>query len=488
MSLRIYNTLTRQKEDFVPTQEGKVGMYVCGVTVYDYCHVGHARAAVVFDTIYRYLQYLGYEVTYVRNFTDIDDKIIERAQKENIPWTQVTKKYIQAFNEDIGCLNAATPSKEPKATSHIEDMTAMIAKLVENGKAYERDGDVYYSIKTFEPYGRLSGKNIDELVAGARVNVDERKQNPLDFALWKKSKPGEPAWKSPWGEGRPGWHIECSAMGRKFLGEQFDIHGGGKDLVFPHHENEIAQSQGTSGKPPVKYWMHNGFVNIDQEKMSKSLNNFFSLRDIYKNYLPEVLRFFLLTVHYRSPIDFSQQSLKEAEKVLGRFYEFLSANHKTAKTAGGWGSLTQEANSAQKNEQPFIIKFKTAMDDDFNSALALAHMNDELRDLNKTLNSIATSRDEQKWQAFYLAFRDWKQAGETLGLFSMQPDEFKNAVQRKKIEELDLNVEKVEALIEDRNNARAAKDWEKADACREELSKMDITLEDTTQGTTWKVK
>ncbi|MFQ5672470.1 MAG: cysteine--tRNA ligase [Nitrospinales bacterium] len=482
MALRVYNTLTGQKEAFVPIREGKVGMYVCGVTVYDYCHVGHARAAVVFDTIYRYLQYLGFEVTYVRNFTDIDDKIINRAKEENLPWTEVTAKYIRAFEEDIGCLNVSAPTREPKATSHIGDMIAMIDRLVTNGNAYELDGDVYFSIKTFAPYGRLSGKNIEELMAGARVEVDERKRDPLDFALWKKSKPGEPSWDSPWGPGRPGWHIECSAMGRTFLGEQFDIHGGGKDLVFPHHENEIAQSQGSSGEPPVRYWIHNGFVNIDQEKMSKSLGNFFTLRDIYKRYLPEVLRLFLLTVHYRSPINFSYQNLDEAEKVLTRFYELFSVEEK-APAEPDEGEIDDIIKT-----RPFMKKFAAAMNDDFNSALALAHMNDELRRLNKILGEIMEPRDKGPGNEFSIDLYALKKAGQILGLFFMQPDVFKQESQKIKINELNLDVEKIEALIADRNNARSAKDWKKADACREALSKMDVMLEDTDQGTIWKVK
>lgn len=457
-------------------------MYVCGVTVYDYCHVGHARAAVVFDTIYRYLKYLGFNVTYVRNFTDIDDKIISRANEENVPWTEVTAKYTQAFYEDMGSLNVEPPTAEPKATDHIDDMIDMISALIETGKAYELEGDVYYSIKAFEGYGRLSGKNTDDLRAGARVEVDERKWDPLDFALWKKSKPGEPSWNSPWGAGRPGWHIECSAMSRKFLGAQFDIHGGGKDLVFPHHENEIAQSQGTSGCPPATYWVHNGFVNIDQEKMSKSLGNFFTLRDINKRYLPEVLRFFLLTTHYRSPIDFSYQNLDEAEKVLTRFYEFFSA---AREIRGG----AETAASFEIRERPLMKKLTAAMDDDFNSALALAHMNDALRELNKTLAGLDGGiRGENQWREFDLNLAALKEAGKALGLFFMDPDDFKKRIRQKKIETLNLDVKQIEALIANRNAARAEKDWGKADACREALKKMDVLLEDTAKGTIWKVK
>ena len=311
MTLKIFNTLSGKKEEFTPIRENAVGMYVCGVTVYDYCHVGHGRAGVVFDTIFRYLKYRGFDVNYVRNFTDIDDKIINRANEQNVPWQEVTEKFIDAFYEDMGKLHIQSPTEEPKATDHIPEMLAMISALIERGKAYESDGDVFYSVTSFADYGQLSGKNIDDLQSGARVEVNEQKRDALDFALWKKSKPGEPSWDSPWGAGRPGWHIECSAMGRKYLGDTFDIHGGGKDLVFPHHENEIAQSCGVTGCTPVRFWVHNGFVNIDKEKMSKSLGNFFTLRDIYKKYHPETLRLFLISSHYRSPIDFSEKNLDE---------------------------------------------------------------------------------------------------------------------------------------------------------------------------------
>ena len=320
MSLLIFNTLTRKKEPFVPLKANQISMYVCGVTVYDYCHVGHARAAIVFDTFYRYFQRLGYEVRFVRNFTDIDDKIIKRANEEGLDWQAVTQKYIAAFYEDMDKLNIATPTEEPRATDHIPEMLEMIESLVNEDKAYAVQGDVFYSIKSFKDYGCLSGKNVDDLQSGARVEINETKRDPLDFALWKKNKPGEPFWESPWGPGRPGWHIECSAMSKKYLGDTFDIHGGGKDLVFPHHENEIAQSCGCTGKQPARYWVHNGFVNIDKEKMSKSLGNFFTIREVCKKYHPEVLRLFLISSHYRSPIDFSEKNLDDATKVLSRFY------------------------------------------------------------------------------------------------------------------------------------------------------------------------
>ena len=483
MSLRLFNSLTRRKEDFVPLQENRVGMYVCGVTVYDYCHVGHARAAVVFDTIFRYLKHLGYQVNYTRNFTDIDDKIINRAQEKGIPWQELTEQYIQAFYEDMGKLNIELPTLEPKATDHIPEMIDMISSLIEQGKAYDKDGDVFYSVLSFADYGQLSGKNTDDLLTGARVEINENKRNPLDFALWKKSKPDEPAWDSPWGKGRPGWHIECSAMGKKYLGDTFDIHGGGKDLIFPHHENEIAQSCGASGKPPVKYWVHNGFVNIDKEKMSKSLGNFFTIREIYKRHHPEVLRLFLISSHYRNPIDFSEKNIEDVEKVLTRFYEGIEAAE----------AILQNKNSAEISSSEdkvksssLMQKFEEAMNDDFNTAVALALLNEELRTMN-------TLVQEQKIGAdgcgdLQIRLGALKKAGKVLGLFYRTPKEFQSEIFQLKNQELNLDTEKIENLIAARNAARKAKDWNQADQCRDDLNAMGVILEDTPQGTEWKIK
>ncbi|RLB63015.1 MAG: cysteine--tRNA ligase, partial [Deltaproteobacteria bacterium] len=323
MSLRVYNTMSGKKENFQPRVPGKVGMYVCGVTVYDYCHIGHARANIVFDIIYRYLQFSGYETTYVRNYTDVDDKIINRANERGITSQELAEEFITAFDEDMVSLGLIKPTHQPRATEYIQQIIEITQKLIEKGIAYEASGDVYYSVDKFPDYLKLSKRNMDDMLAGARVAPGEQKHNPMDFALWKTAKPGEPSWESPWGMGRPGWHIECSAMSSSLLGESFDIHGGGRDLIFPHHENEIAQSEGASGKPFVKYWLHNGFVNVDQEKMSKSLGNFFTIRDILKTYDAEVIRFFILSAHYRSPIDFSDHNLVEAQSGLRRFYEAL---------------------------------------------------------------------------------------------------------------------------------------------------------------------
>ena len=479
MSLLIYNTLTRKKEEFVPLKANQIGMYVCGVTVYDYCHVGHARAAIVFDTFYRYFQYLGYEVCFVRNFTDIDDKIINRANETGVDWQEVNRKYIAAFYEDMGKLNIAAPTEEPKATDHIPEMLDMIQSLVDQDKAYEAGGDVFYSIKSFKDYGCLSGKNIDDLQSGARVEVNETKRNPLDFALWKKSKPGEPFWESSWGPGRPGWHIECSAMSKKYLGDTFDIHGGGKDLVFPHHENEIAQSCGCTGKQPVRYWVHNGFVNIDKEKMSKSLGNFFTIREVYKKYHPEVLRLFLISSHYRSPIDFSEKNLDDATKVLSRFYEGLAGARKKIENLAPAPDLQEKV-----KDHSLTKKFAAAMNDDLNTAVAMAHMNEELRNLNTAV----LGNNDTSLEDLAVATAAWEAAGQILGLFSRTPEEFEKELFAIKNLDLDLDISKIEQLIADRNSARQSKNWAEADRCRDDLTQMGILIEDTPNGTEWKLK
>ena len=479
MSLLIYNTLTRKKEEFIPLIANQIGMYVCGVTVYDYCHVGHARAAIVFDTFYRYFQYLGYEVCFVRNFTDIDDKIINRANETGVDWQEVNQKYIAAFYEDMGKLNITAPTEEPKATAHIPEMLNMIQSLVDQDKAYETGGDVFYSIKSFKDYGSLSGKNIDDLQSGARVEVNETKRNPLDFALWKKSKPGEPFWDSPWGPGRPGWHIECSAMSKKYLGDTFDIHGGGKDLVFPHHENEIAQSCGCTGKQPVRYWVHNGFVNIDKEKMSKSLGNFFTIREVYKKYHSEVLRLFLISSHYRSPIDFSEKNLDDATKVLSRFYEGLAGVRKKIE-----GLIPASDFQEKVKNHTLTKKFAAAMNDDLNTAVAIAHMNEEL----KNLNSAVLGNNNTSLEDLAVATTAWEAAGKILGLFSRAPEEFEKELFAIKNSDLGVDVSKIEQLIADRNSARQSKNWAEADRCRDELTQMGILIEDTPNGTEWKLK
>ena len=374
MTIQIYNTMKKKKEEFVPLREGYVGMYACGVTVYDLSHIGHARALIVFDVIYRYLQYRGYKVTFVRNYTDIDDKIIKRAQEEGVTYKDISDRYIKEFDHDMDLLGLEKPTVSPRATDHIPEMIAMVEALIEKGFAYEVDGDVYFSVGSFSEYGKLSGKNIEELNSGARVEVDERKQSPLDFALWKKSKEGEPFWECPWGKGRPGWHIECSAMSQKYLGTTFDIHGGGMDLIFPHHENEIAQAECATGEPFARYWIHNGFVNINQQKMSKSLKNFFSIREILETYHPEVLRLFLLSNHYRSPVDYSEQNLTEAKVGLDRFYAILRDLDEIKSLDKGSAAQSLGEKRLVTELQEFPGKFTAAMDDDFNTAAALGHL------------------------------------------------------------------------------------------------------------------
>lgn len=376
MGLKIYNTLTRKKGDFQPLQPGKVGMYVCGMTVYDMCHLGHARSAVLFDVIYRYLMHRGYDVTFVRNFTDVDDKIINRAKELGEEWKSLAERFIGEFYVDMDALGILRPTFEPRATEYIGEMQSLIERLVSSGHVYEANGDVMFSVNSFAGYGKLSGKRIDELISGARVEVDEKKRNPLDFALWKAAKPGEPFWESPWGPGRPGWHIECSAMSLRLLGEQFDIHGGGADLAFPHHENEMAQSEAATGKHFAKYWIHNGFVNISSEKMSKSLGNVLNIRDILKSVHPEALRLFLISSHYRSPLDYNQSSIKESASALERLYAAMAAVDEVSKRAGTSDQLPEEL--ANIND-----RFMQAMDDDFNTPRALAILFGVARAINR---------------------------------------------------------------------------------------------------------
>lgn len=476
MPLFIYNTLTKKKELFTPLKEGEAGMYVCGVTVYDLCHIGHARAAIVFDVIYRYLKYLGFKVTYIRNFTDVDDKIIKRANEEGVSSEVIAERYIKEFYTDMGALGVEKPDYEPKATEHIPEMIDMIQRLIEKGYAYQSNGDVFYSVRKFNEYGRLSGKNTDELLSGARVEVDEKKRDPLDFALWKASKPGEPWWESPWGKGRPGWHIECSAMGQKYLGQCFDIHGGGKDLVFPHHENEIAQSYSASGIPPVHYWIHNGFVNINKEKMSKSLGNFFTIKDVLKKFNPEVIRFFLLSSHYRSPIDFSDQNMNEAKINLDRFYDLLL--FASTQSSPIWGE--------GEGERKLIQKFEEAMNDDFNTAQVIGYMNTELH----LLNGIRNNSPEFKVRSseFLNGIAALKKIGSVLGLFNQKPALYFEKEKAMGIQSIGISEEDINRLITEREKARKEKRWADADRIRSKLNLKGIIIEDTPQGAKWKVK
>lgn len=490
--IKLYNTFTGKKEEFVPIIQGKVGIYACGVTVYDYSHLGHARGAVVFDLIQRYFRRKGFEVKYVRNFTDIDDKIINRAKEEGITATEVAQKYIDAYHEDMKRLGVGAPDIEPKATEHIQEMVQIVKGLVAKGHAYAVDGDVYFRVSSFSDYGKLSKRNVEDLKAGARVEVDERKDDPLDFAVWKASKPGEPVWNSPWGPGRPGWHIECTAMSFKHLGQTFDIHTGGKDLIFPHHENEIAQSEAYSGNKFVNYWLHNGFVNINQEKMSKSLGNFFTIRDILDQYDAEVVRLFLLSTHYRSPIDFSDGNLKDARSGLDRFYTMKEGmkNFLTGKkpTAVKPEEVIESSDRPLYNKIENLPKaFEEAMDDDFNTAFAIGLIYDLVRDVNKFLAEIDQKREDAAQAILRAAAAAFDNVGVTLGLFLREPDEwFREG--RLADSKVTLSVEKIEELIHLRNEARARKDWAEADRIRQVLDDGGVALFDRSGGTVWKPK
>ncbi len=492
MALRVYNTLTGEKELFVPLVPGKVGMYVCGVTVYDYCHIGHARAGVVFDIIYRYLKYAGYDVTYVRNYTDIDDKIINRANQEGTDYRTIADRYIQAFDEDMAQLGLAKPTLEPKATDHIGGIIDIIERLIAKGHAYVSEGDVYYAVESFPDYLKLSGRNLEEMQAGARVEIGDKKRHPMDFALWKGSKPGEPWWQSPWGSGRPGWHIEC-AMSMEFLGKTFDIHGGGKDLVFPHHENEIAQSEGANGCQFVRYWLHNGFVNINAEKMSKSLGNFFTIREVLKKYDPETLRFFILSAHYRSPIDFSDQNLDEAQSGLERIYSCLAALDDILKGQSQTAeitvveSLSQVGQELQEKVDQFLPRFIEAMDDDFNATQALGVLFETVRATNRFL---AETKEMTPISLSLIAHvrHLFVDAGGVLGLFTIVPDVWLAGIRSAKAGQIDLSPDEIERLIVERADARGAKDFKRGDEIRDLLLAKGILLLDSAQGTTWNVK
>src|SRR6476620_10735172 len=467
MALKIFNTLSGEKDEFVPLTAGRVRMYVCGVTVYDSAHLGHCRFLITFDVIYRYLRFLGFDVTYVRNFTDVDDKIIKRANEEQVSWETITQCYIGEFHQDGEALGLFAPSVEPLATQHIVEIIDIIEQLEAKELAYRIDGDVYYSVAGFPSYGKLSRKNIDELEAGARVEVDERKRSPLDFALWKSSKPGEPTWDSPWGRGRPGWHIECSAMSTKYLGQPFDIHGGGRDVIFPHHENEIAQSEAADGQPLARYCLHNGFLNINQEKMSKSLGNFCTIREILDDFDAVALRHYFLSSHYRSPMDFSVDGLTEAARASDRIYETIE---RIDRLQGG--------KSAAEPDRTLIESFRREMDDDFNTPRALALIFDEVRALNRLLDEKKSKGIEERCAALRVMC-------DTLGL--LQPGYF----ERKKVRFLvksPIKQDEIEDFIRRRDQARQNKNWREADRLRDELSETGIVLEDTPKGTLWKVK
>lgn len=476
--LRINNTLTHQKEPLVLQKSGEVSLYVCGATVYDDCHIGHARSAIIFDVIRNYLEFKGLHVRYVKNYTDVDDKIIARAAREGRSWREVADTFILAYDRDMRRLGVRPPTVAPKATDHIPEMVQLIETLIQKGIAYVVDGDVYFEVNAFEAYGRLSQRNLDDLRAGARVEVDDRKKNPLDFALWKNSKPGEPTWESPWGLGRPGWHIECSAMGMKHLGQTFDLHGGGEDLLFPHHENEVAQSEACTGKTLATCWIHHSFVTLNQEKMSKSLGNFFTVDEIFKKssqfpepVVAEVLRFYLLSTHYRSPIDFSNESLKVAKSGLDNFYVlFQKIDELSVHTENAVEDPTIER---------FFLDFTSAMDDDFNTAKAIGI----LHELRATANLFLKQGDEKKALA---AGKTLREIGEILGFFRVATKDWRYQSWELALEKPagGPGDEKIQTLISEREEARRNKNWAKSDEIRKHLAEAGVIIEDRPDGTT----
>lgn len=479
MALHFYNTLSGRDEEFVPLTPGKVNMYVCGVTVYDRSHIGHARAMVTFDVIYRYLRFLGYDVTFVRNFTDVDDKIIARANERGVPAQELAELYIREFGEDVKALRCLPPTYEPRATHHIPQMIALIEELETKGLAYVVDGDVYFAVDRFPSYGKLSHRRLEDMMAGARIEVDERKRHPMDFALWKASKPGEPWWESPWGKGRPGWHIECSAMSSLYLGQPFDIHGGGSDLIFPHHENEIAQSEGAKGCLLARYWLHNGMVTVEQEKMSKSLGNFMTISEALTRATPEVLRLVLLSTHYRMPLDFSTQKLEEADKGLTRIYETL-ARVDAALGGSSSPSVADEGADADMSS-PLLARFRDAMDDDCNTARALGVVFESVRELNRALDAGRTASVQETRQALATI-------GSVLGIMNEVPEVFLQERKHRGLAQTQLTPAAIEQLIAERAAARKARDFKRADAIRAQLQEQGVMLQDTPSGTTWTIE
>ncbi len=486
MTLYIFNTMTRAKEKFIPMHEGRIGMYVCGITAYDRCHIGHARSAVVFDAVVRHLRKRGYDVKFIRNFTDIDDKIINRAAEEGIGTTELAEREIAHFHQDMDALGVLRADIEPKATEHIDDIISLIQKLMDKGFAYEAGGDVYFAVRKFPSYGKLSRRNLEELQSGARIKPGENKKDPLDFALWKAAKPGEPQWNSPWEPGRPGWHIECSAMSMKYLGETLDIHGGGLDLAFPHHENERAQSEAATGKQFVRYWMHNGFVTIKGEKMSKSLGNFITIKDILSHFHPEALRLFLLSKHYRSPLDYSPDALEESTSALDRCYKALfEAQQAIQVPVKKKRPLPDEAINDLEIISRLVEQVNQAMDDDFNTALALGHIFNAVRALNRVLDKAASQSSALYKPGLEQSISVITGAADVLGILGMEPAEYIGARNMQTLAASGLSEEKLQELIDTRTKARQEKNWALADNIRNELSAKGIILKDTPSGTQW---
>ena len=487
MSIQIYNTRTGDKTELTPLDDNHVKMYVCGITAYDYCHIGHARSALAFDMIYRYLLYRGYKVTYVRNFTDIDDKIINRALEQGTSTEELSERFIRMFHEDMAQLGVASPTVEPKATEHVQEIIDMIQGLIDKEMAYRVDGDVYYAVDKFEDYGVLSRRSLDDMQAGARIEVNEKKRNPMDFALWKSSKPGEPTWDSPWGPGRPGWHIECSAMSKKYLGDSFDIHGGGKDLIFPHHENEIAQSMGATDSPFVNIWVHHGFVTIKDEKMSKSLGNFLTIRDVLERFSPEGLRLFVFSTHYRSPLNYSEAAIQDSEAGLERLYGCLAEIARLPES-GDEGKSSVIAKKDMAKLTGLEERFQKVMDNDFNTAQAIAQLFDTVKILNKIIRALPVEPSQNDLEVLRNTTTKIKELAGIMGLLVEDPVEHTRAIQNKLLQKLDIENDAIERLIQERSLARQNKDWARGDAIRDELLAKGVELKDGPEGTTWKVK
>ena len=484
MDLRLYNSATRKKEDFHPLEPGKVGIYVCGVTVYDLCHIGHARSAIVFDVLVRYMRARGLDVTYIRNFTDIDDKIIARANQLGKETRDLAEEYIDAFYEDMGKIGVLNADEEPRATEHIHQMVDMIQVLIDKGFAYNQDGDVFYSVESFEGYGKLSGRKLEDMKAGSRIAVNERKRHPMDFVLWKAAKPGEPQWESPWGPGRPGWHMECSVMSNGYLGPTFDIHGGGRDLLFPHHENERAQSLAATDGQFARYWVHNGFVTVESEKMSKSLGNFLTIRDALKSYHPEVLRVFLLSKHYRSPLDFSREAVLDLQTGLARIYRTLQRLEEVLGKGEAKKEDPVQGLLAGEPDDPFLQTFIHCMNDDLNTAGALGHVFEKVKEMNRDMDAISGEPGKEIADKLLKDRHHLFKATRVLGLLNERPEDFFTQLSPSN----DADTDEIDRLVQERATARAEKDWAGADAIRDRLDEMGIILEDGPQGTTWRHK
>ncbi len=488
-TIRIHNTLSGKKELLQPIKPDQIKLYVCGITSYDYCHIGHARSALVFDMIIKYLRLRGYSVTFIRNFTDIDDKIITRAREQNVSCRELAERFIAEFYTDMDGLHIERPTQEPKATEHVAEMIELIEDLMQKGMAYPAQGDVYYRVTSFPDYGRLSKRNLDDMQVGARIAVNEQKENPMDFVLWKASKPGEPSWESPWGAGRPGWHIECSAMSKKYLGENFDIHGGGQDLIFPHHENEIAQSEGCSGQPFANLWIHHGFVTIKDEKMSKSLGNFLTIRDIRKKYHHEILRFFVFSTHYRNPLDFSESAMQDAATGLERLYTAIAqceAAVEQTTTSPQVATVIREKDLQKL--QSLETRFIKAMDNDFNTAQAQGIFFDTIKLISKILRTLPETPATRDMVELANCTRKVKELATVMGILQEDASEWLAARKEQLAAGLTISSAEIEQKITRRLQARKEKNWAESDRIRDELAALGVELKDSVAGTSWSVK